>query len=1554
MTPKPDLRMTADFRLLLLAIERDLLDAATATSALDQLTRSARRDDPFSLDSWLQEHGGISPHEIRDLRAPVADTAPDDPVMAETLVQETVPESFSDDPAQAVTLVQETVPESLSDDPVLQASPTRKAKLDRQIRDMWTEESPGDPQDSGFGRFTDIEFLTEGGMGQILTATDPSIDRRVAIKILQPSITSHKVHLQKFQNEFRLTGQLEHPGIVPVHESGTADDGRVYFCMKLVQGESLAELLETYRTLAVQQNKPFDPTPFLRHLLRICDALSFAHSRNIVHRDLKPANLMVGAFGEVLVMDWGLARKVRGPGADPLEESTPSPSRKTHDPLQTVEGSVLGTPAYMAPEQAWGMMNEIDEQTDVYALGAILYEILAGSPPQKESNTQKIIERIQRGELERPSDRAPEHSIPAELEAVVMKAMAHEKSDRYRNAKEFQDDIQAYLDGRALGAAQYNPLQLLLKWVGRNRKACASAGLVVLIWIGFFVVQTWRERQEHEAKFLSARDKADEFLNELGDFSSLLGTTELIDTKTGRERRESPQTVALRETVIEAHLNAAQQLRRALRHRPDDLPTQELLLETWKDIADLALGGQNYLLANFAHRRLENRGVEVKSGFDNVKEARSKLLMWREIRLKNILDDLKRGLDREGRHSNKLLTDFVFEAVGYRDLQTVKILGEDLESLVEKAKTEREKANWTQPERDRAKFVCRVLGRLGFSECVEPLGKWMAVIADDELAVEAGLALCNTHSPRAHPHLLKARHRLGLNTTTWWKISQFLNRLPKPKPAKTVSMANDFLLQGLSHKERGEFQEAINSYTQALKINPGYFEAYINRGSVRKLTGDPEGAIEDYNKAIKLNEKLAFPYCNRGNAKASMGNLTEAMEDYNKALKINPKEANFYLSRGKLYCNELKNYDAAIADFTLATKLNPQYANAYFWRGYAHQSKEKLTEAIQDYSKALECDPLYASAYNSRGQVHMQRRDLDSAMEDFNKAIEIDPKLSRAYNNRGFIFQLKDRLDTAIVDFDKAIEIAPTNAKAHYDRGNIRRRLGNLDQALEDYNRSIEIDPKAEIAYLKRGDVRQEMGDLNGAIEDYNQVIVIEPKNVGAYINRGVARNANGDSKGAIEDYNQAIEIEPKNARAYYNRAVAQTARNDPQKAIADYTKAIEFKPLFPEAYTNRGNHHLALGNFLEAISDIEKALSIAEPSWRYRKQSEALLAKAHHNHGKALLEKGDLGGAIADFGQAIQFEPKRAESYYLRGHARQKNGNLDGAIKDYSQAIRIDPQSSIFYISRGTTWAGKGNQQKAIEDYNQAIELVPNNANAYYNRGLAQTARNNLEKAIADYTKAIELDPEHTKAYAYRGSIHLSQAETHTKNGSVRLSQNKLQFAIADFEKAIVLASPRWEYRKQAETELSTAYYNHSLLLAKSGNFDAALQSVSRAIELLPSDYDFHIQRGTILFKKKKPETARADYSNAIEIDPKRPEAYFNRAITFRQSGDLDSAIADYNATLLREPRYWKAWIHLGQCFFQKGQPNRSLDALRKALPLAPENEKPRILRMIQQVQGK
>src|SRR5262245_13723505 len=218
------------------------------------------------------------------------------------------------------------------------------------------------------GRYEVFEQVGQGGMGTVLRGRDPELDRELAIKTLRVEHRASAGLARRFLEEARIGGQLQHPGVVPVHELGTAD-GLPYFTMKLVRGRTLAELLQ-------ERSSPADGLPRLLQVFeQVCQTVAYAHSRGILHRDLKPDNIMVGAFGEVQVMDWGLAKVLDRPG----EEGTVHPASDVR--LQTQAGTVAGTPAYMAPEQARGEVGQLDARADVFGLGAILCAILTGRPP---------------------------------------------------------------------------------------------------------------------------------------------------------------------------------------------------------------------------------------------------------------------------------------------------------------------------------------------------------------------------------------------------------------------------------------------------------------------------------------------------------------------------------------------------------------------------------------------------------------------------------------------------------------------------------------------------------------------------------------------------------------------------------------------------------------------------------------------------------------------------------------------------------------------------------------------------------------------------------------------------------------------------------------------------------------------------------------------------------------------------------------------------------------------------------------------------------------------
>ena len=338
--------------------------------------------------------------------------------------------------------------------------------------------TPGGP--AGFARYTIGEEIGRGGLGAVREAEDLLLRRELAIKtLLRPDASA----MSSFVEEAQITGQLEHPNIVPVHELGFDPDGRPYLAMKRVRGTTLREEIAASfeRKQATEAEQQADLRRLLEILVKVCDGVGYAHSRGVIHRDLKPDNVMVGEFGEVLVMDWGLARPgVWAAGDAGDERPQPGANRNVISDRReavrdlTVEGDVFGTPAYMAPEQAAGRVSEIGPASDIYALGAILYAILVGEAPFSGQSFQ-ILAQVSTGKLVPPSRRNATRHVPRELEALTLRAMALNPADRYATAAELRDDIQRFLSGRTLTAADYTSWQLLSKWARRHKVAVVGA-----------------------------------------------------------------------------------------------------------------------------------------------------------------------------------------------------------------------------------------------------------------------------------------------------------------------------------------------------------------------------------------------------------------------------------------------------------------------------------------------------------------------------------------------------------------------------------------------------------------------------------------------------------------------------------------------------------------------------------------------------------------------------------------------------------------------------------------------------------------------------------------------------------------------------------------------------------------------------------------------------------------------------------------------------------------------------------------------------------------------
>lgn len=325
--------------------------------------------------------------------------------------------------------------------------------------------------------------LGSGAIGQVIEAHDAHLCRDTAIKILRDDGGIDRDRIARFIAEAQITAQLEHPTIVPVHEIGRMPGGMPYFTMKTVRGKSLSEIINELRVLTLKERKAsrYDERFLLRRIVQLCYGIAYAHSKGVVHRDLKPDNIMIGEYGEVQIMDWGLAKVMSGSAVTAPQEIH---TIRIGDGLRTLDGSIAGTPSYMSPEQARGDQERIGPASDIFALGLLLAEVLTLFRVFRESDhPAHLLQRISRSGPIEVSVLAPAAKVAKELEAIIRKCTMNRIEQRYLHADEVADDIRAYLENREVSAEPDQTHKKVIKWTLRNP---LMTGLAIGLAIGLF------------------------------------------------------------------------------------------------------------------------------------------------------------------------------------------------------------------------------------------------------------------------------------------------------------------------------------------------------------------------------------------------------------------------------------------------------------------------------------------------------------------------------------------------------------------------------------------------------------------------------------------------------------------------------------------------------------------------------------------------------------------------------------------------------------------------------------------------------------------------------------------------------------------------------------------------------------------------------------------------------------------------------------------------------------------------------------------------------------
>jgi serine/threonine-protein kinase len=497
---------SADRNLLLgiLALQMDFVSRDALLKAMHAWVLEKHRP----LGAILVEHGALAPEE----RA-----------LVEAVVHRHV-QNHGGDPQRSLAALSSihSARQNLEQvaDPDVQASLAQVSAAPASGDGIGPTYSTGGGVSASLGsRYRVLRPLARGGLGEVFVARDEELHREVALKEIQARHDDPPSR-SRFLLEAEVTGCLEHPGVVPVYGLGAHPDGRPFYAMRLVRGDSLQDAIGRFHAADVPGRDPGQRRLALRQLLgrfvAVCNAVAYAHSRGVLHRDLKPGNVMLGPYGETLVVDWGLAKVVGRPaGSDGASEATlRPPSAEGSAPTQV--GAAVGTPAYMSPEQAAGKIEELGPASDVYSLGATLYHLLTGRPPFEGQDVGEVLRRVQKGDPLSP--RRVKGGVPAALEAVCLRAMALPPARRYASALALAQDVEHWLADEPLAAYREPWPARLARWGRRHRPLVAAALALLLTAVAMLaagVVVVNRERQAAEAARTRTRAALDEMSSQV-------------------------------------------------------------------------------------------------------------------------------------------------------------------------------------------------------------------------------------------------------------------------------------------------------------------------------------------------------------------------------------------------------------------------------------------------------------------------------------------------------------------------------------------------------------------------------------------------------------------------------------------------------------------------------------------------------------------------------------------------------------------------------------------------------------------------------------------------------------------------------------------------------------------------------------------------------------------------------------------------------------------------------------------------------------------------------
>lgn len=1162
-------------------------------------------------------------------------------------------------------------------------------------------------------RYRLLDNFAHGGLGNIWRAEDTSIHRQIAFKELLPKALKNRVIVERFLEEAQITGQLEHPGIVPIYDVGYQENGTPFYAMKLLKGGNMEEAIEELHALppgSTERQLAF--TRLLRQFIAVCQAVGFAHDKGVLHRDLKPLNVMLGEFGETLVLDWGLAKVVdvlgqqeiaTGSGgqldhADPnasLDEGTIAESSTVDtsvaatrsgatagavtsaDPAnpvataaggtqpgrtepgtfvrrqvttnartagsQTMMGQIMGTPAYMPPEQAQGLIDQLDARTDIYSLGGILYKLLTNQQPVARGKAQDVLAKVITGQIARPREIDP--TIPPALEAICCKAMALQPADRYAKALDLAADVEAWLADEPVSVYPDPWHERFRRWRKRHRTAVISTSTVFGVLLIGSVLWTLLESNRIEGLRLAAHSKIRDAqtATEQADFGK---ANSLLTEALGQVQAET-KLAELRNYIQNDLDNVARLQAAAERERLAKLRSKAArLLDDAQQATDTA---KDFAQARTLLTEAVTLLAKETSLADLHRQAQSQLAAVNQaLAQQSEVDAAKAQLAK------------FMEAV-----EQVRVFGGDLsgEDSVDDLREARKhgieaiglfEIDFQQP--DQLDHRLKLLGpeattawRSGVAELLVTVAQAETnlVIKDQPEQVEAAAKRSLEYLQQADQWGLTNRPGLLLKADLLETLGQTVmaqKTLAQAESLPPTSRLDHYLL-GDRARRTHQYSAAILHLQDALRVDPDDFWSLNLLGVCHQAQGESAAAAAHFTACIARRPNIVWPYLSRAIAFAGQNQFENAHRDFARALELSPRNYEVHLNRG--FVRRLQgNIDEAKSDFTTAAELRPDMAAPHVNLAEAcvYQAEQlvlsnapngvlrahaELQTALSELTKAMPIAPQQGRIYQLRGEVQVKLAAPVEALADYQRAIRLDPSPTRraaSFREIGFIHQRAKRLPESLTAFDQSLSQNPRDANVIRQRAEVLLGLERFEEAVAGFTKFLELEGPVGDVYRARGSAYAKLEKYREAINDYTMSLQYEPA-PNMLKQRGKAYLLQATQL-AKEDFEESLRLNPVDPDARWGLAHAMVMLGDHAGGVAEIEEAattakravVQFGPqAWPLLFNPATTYAQA-----SAKVNVDPKLSAEqreELATKYTTRAIELLAEAHRTAGATFRE---------------------------------------------------------------------------------------------------------------------------------------------------------------------------------------------------------------------------------------------------------------------------------------------------------------------------------------------